>query len=175
MRISRIFPVIEGKLYQVEYEESGVRAFDELRYQWKDTEWLYKFFRQYKKDLDALTEPLKLAGAVKLAMKDANELFENLLDYGGTNLSELFRPLFGREGEIKDNQPQKTRVERPKTWLRIYAVHYDGKYIITGGAIKLTQTMNTRPHLKTELYKLELLRKKLESDISDDSLGYLEL
>jgi hypothetical protein len=175
MRISLIFPVIEGKLYQVVYEDPSAIALDVLQDQWTDVQWVRNFFKDNEKDLKALPESPKIRQAVKLVIADADELFETLLDYDGSNLKDLFRPLDNRETEVKDNQPQKGRLERPKTWLRVYAVHYAGKYIITGGAIKLTDTMNTRPHLKEELYKLELLRKTLESDISDDSLGYLEL
>jgi len=75
---------------------------------------------------------------------------------------------------VTDNQAQKGRIDRPYTWLRLYAVHYDGKYIVTGGAVKLTKDMK-RPHLKAELYKLELLRKKLKIDSDSNTLGYLEL
>ena len=50
---------------------------------------------------------------------------------------------------------EKARIkERPQhaSWLRIYAIKLEpGCYIITGGAIKLTRTMQEREHTLNEL------------------------
>ena len=108
-------------------------------------------------------------------MKDADKLFEMLLESNGDNLSQIFKPLHKKETSVEDNQAQKGRIPRPKTWLRLYAVHYDGKYILTGDTIKLTQNMNTRPHLQNELHKLNSLIDKLDIDSNSNSIGYLEI
>lgn len=45
------------------------------------------------------------------------------------------------------------------SWLRIYAIKLEsGIYIITGGAIKLTRTMQEREHTLKELGKMEKVR-----------------
>lgn len=58
---------------------------------------------------------------------------------------------------------------RHASWLRIYAIKLDpGIYIITGGAIKLTRTMQEREHTLVELARMENVRKYLlENDITD--------
>jgi len=57
----------------------------------------------------------------------------------------------------------------------IYAVKFRDWYIITGGAIKLTDQMDSRPHLKTELHKLTLVKKFLQENEDADSFVYLDI
>lgn len=54
--------------------------------------------------------------------------------------------------------------------MRIYAIKLAaGIYIITGGAIKLTATMQEREHTLLELQKMEKVRRfLLEENIVDD-------
>lgn len=61
------------------------------------------------------------------------------------------------------------RVHRHASWLRIYAIKLDpGIYVITGGAIKLTRTMQEREHTLVELARMEKVRNFLiEKNISD--------
>lgn len=174
MHVSRILPVIPEKLFRVGYDANDENILDTLQDQWTDTQWLRDFFKEFKKDLETVGEPFTITRAVKQTISDADDLFSTLLESNGDNLSDFFKPLDNRETEVTDNQAQKGRIERPRTWLRLYAVHYDGKYIITGGAVKLTDGMN-RPHLQEEIYKLELLMKKLKLDTNTGTLGYLDL
>lgn len=55
------------------------------------------------------------------------------------------------------------------SWLRIYAIKLEpGCYIITGGAIKLTRTMQERQHTLVELQKMEKVRNfLLNGDVID--------
>ena len=65
-------------------------------------------------------------------------------------------------------------MKRP-SWLRIYAIRIEvNLFVVCGGAIKLTPTMNTRDHLILELYKLECTRNYLQ-DEDDDNLEFFEL
>ena len=51
---------------------------------------------------------------------------------------------------------------RHASWLRIYAIKLNpGIYVITGGAIKLTRTMQEREHTLRELVKMEKVRSHL--------------
>lgn len=62
--------------------------------------------------------------------------------------------------------------------MRIYAIKLAaGIYIITGGAIKLTATMQEREHTLLELQKMEKVRRfLLEENIVDDEsfIEYLD-
>lgn len=71
--------------------------------------------------------------------------------------------LLGKEKARLRNRPCHA------SWLRIYAIRLDpGIYIITGGAIKLTRTMQEREHTLVELAKMERVRRyMLENNIVD--------
>ena len=75
-------------------------------------------------------------------------------------------------------QKEKARLKRKyghSSWLRLYAIKLiQGNYIITGGAIKLTATMQEREHTKQELVKIDKVRRYLlEEGIIDDE-GFIE-
>lgn len=59
--------------------------------------------------------------------------------------------------------------QRHASWLRIYAIKLDpGIYVITGGAIKLTRTMQEREHTLFELARMEKVRNfMIDNDICD--------
>ena len=88
------------------------------------------------------------------------------------DLDRIFRPLensrtsemlLGKEKARLRNTPQHA------SWLRIYAIKLEpGIYIITGGAIKLTRTMQEREHTLVELARMEKVRRfLLDNDIAD--------
>jgi len=69
-------------------------------------------------------------------------------------LQTLFRPLNDMDSGLHPLQRSKGRL-KGKSWLRIYAVRIDKNlYVVTGGAIKLTKTMEERDHTNEELNKL---------------------
>ena len=82
------------------------------------------------------------------------------------NLDELFRPLENtRLSEmLLGREKAKGRFHVHASWLRLYAIRLEsGRYIITGGAIKLTATMQEREHTLAELTKLNKVRDYLIS------------
>ena len=73
-------------------------------------------------------------------------------------------------------EKKKAYGKRNKTWLRIYALKAgEDMYIITGGAIKLTDNMGERPHTMRELKKLEICEQFLRSEGIVDEDGIIEL
>ena len=61
------------------------------------------------------------------------------------------------------------------SWLRIYAIKLEpGCYIITGGAIKLTRTMQERTHTLEELNKMEAVRNFLIEGRVIDADGFVD-
>lgn len=88
------------------------------------------------------------------------------------NLDEIFRPLENSRTSEMLLGKEKARLRntpRNASWLRIYAIRLDpGIYVITGGAIKLTRTMQEREHTLVELARMEKVRRFLiENEISD--------
>jgi hypothetical protein len=51
----------------------------------------------------------------------------------------------------------------------------ESTYIITGGAIKLTATMQEREHTLAELQKMEIVRNHLISEGVVDTEGFIDL
>ena len=80
--------------------------------------------------------------------------------------------LLGKEkARLKD-------VPKHASWLRIYAIKLEpGIYVITGGAIKLTRTMQEREHTLRELIRMEDVRSHMlannivDKDSFDDYLS----
>lgn len=73
---------------------------------------------------------------------------------------------------------EKARIkDRPRhvSWLRLYAIKLEpGCYIITGGAIKLTHTMQEREHTLAELVKMEQVRNYLIANKAIDTDGFVD-
>ena len=73
---------------------------------------------------------------------------------------------------------EKARLKRDfnhPSWLRIYALKLAcGVYIITGGAIKLTATMQERTHTLDELRKMEQVRNFLLSENIIDNESFID-
>jgi hypothetical protein len=113
---------------------------------------------------DDITEDGRL-WAVRYDGEDDNVLFK------------LFRPL--ENSRIADSLlgKEKARLKhvRRSSWLRIYAIKLSvGVYIVTGGAIKLTATMQEREHTLHELHKLEIVRRFLLEEGIVDNDGFIE-
>lgn len=84
----------------------------------------------------------------------------------------MFRPLENSRTQEMALGKEKARLHntpRHASWLRIYAIKLDpGIFIVTGGAIKLTATMQEREHTLQELLKMEKVRSYLlEQDVID--------
>ncbi len=74
------------------------------------------------------------------------------------DLDKIFRPLENSRTSEMLLGKEKARLRntpRHASWLRIYAIKLEpGIYIITGGAIKLTRTMQEREHTLVELARM---------------------
>ena len=171
--------IIEEKLWAVRYAESSDNELYRLLDEWGDVIMLEEFFNKYLNDLNYF-KVTSIDEAIRDTLDDRDELERVFLD-STVNLEELFKPLDNRVAVPRDMEEMKTRpsARRHPSWLRIYALRLsDGKYIITGGAIKLTKEMRDREHTREELVKIEKVRNFLkDNDIFDDDsfIEYLEL
>lgn len=95
------------------------------------------------------------------------------------DLDKLFRPLHNSRTHEMLLGLEKARLkDNPKhaSWLRIYAIKLEpGIYIVTGGTIKLTATMQEREHTIKELYRMEKVRQYLLSENVIDADGFHEM
>lgn len=173
MVIKHIFELLKGKLWAVQYDEEETHELNILQDQWTDVQWLLDFFDEHEEDLTSgFYEKYKVDDAIEITMDEAGELFNALEE--PENLDLLFKPLNDRDYRIKNFQKQKAKGSKRKTWLRIYAVRFNDGYVITGGAIKLTKTMQERTHTNNELKKLEIVRDALKLNKSEEKFIDLE-
>lgn len=155
-----IVPIFGTNLFAIKYSGETKDEFARLFELWQDPEYLEKFFESNKSDLendfwgsvsieDAIFNTFNYAQYFEhklLELSDANE--EDQL----TGLENIFVPLHDSQYQLYFLKKSKAK----KTWLRIYALRVENNiYIITGGAIKLTQTMQERKHTNVELRKIE--------------------
>ena len=74
---------------------------------------------------------------------------------------------------LSKEKAKGTRKTGHASWLRIYALKFEpDAYLITGGAIKLTHTMEEREHTRHELIRLEQVRNFLLEQGAVDLDGF---
>lgn len=167
MKVFRIFEIVNFSLYSIQFEGEELDEWRKLLRDWSDVEFLNNFFHENANDLTSGFYGLfDIKDAVLQTITDAKSL-ENLvlklakfgrLDTNNT-LQTLFKPLSNSNYKASDVRKEKAYGLSYKSWLRLYALRIDeNAYVITGGAIKLTETMNDREHLQKELLKLEIAR-----------------
>ena len=87
---------------------------------------------------------------------------------------------------VRDMNKPKNELAREKarnwnrtghaSWLRVYAIRLEKNvFVITGGAIKLTRTMQERSHTQAELDKLNQCRQYLASNGVFDSDSFISM
>lgn len=168
-----------GKLWAVRFDGETDNELSKVFAKWNDIDGLRIFFEENIADLSSYFKITDITQAVMDTIDDSQELECILLDLSpDADLSMLFRPLNNDEASDALLQKEKARLKRRlkhSSWLRLYAIKLiSGIYIITGGAIKLTATMQEREHTRIELVKLEKVRRYLlDANITDDE-GFVE-
>ncbi len=162
--------------YGTDQPDEFARLFD----QWQDPEYLYEFFTEHIEDLQSgFFGAVSLSTAISQTRDEAMRLERKLLQLASgkfDDLDSIFEPL--RLEEPVELARSKAKGEKPKSWLRIYAIKLEtNAYVVTGGAIKLTRSMQDRKHTVEELKKFERCKDFLrEQGISDiDGLSELIL
>lgn len=164
----------DGRLWAVKDEGESENALYSLFEQWSDIEFLRDFFKRNINDLVSYFKIADIHTAIFDTVEDNDKLQCLIMDISpDSDLDKIFRPLENyRTSDIvlgKEKAKLKRRESHP-SWLRIYAIKLTtGIYIVTGGAIKLTATMQEREHTLKELKKMEKVRRFLiEEHIIDD-------
>ena len=146
------------KLWSVRLDGEEDNEFLKLFYDWSDVMWLRSFFKENINDLSAYFKITDINQAIKDTIEDSKRLRCVIMDISPeADLSRLKRTI------------------GHSSWLRLYAIKLTPcVYIITGGAIKLTATMQEREHTRKELVKMDKVRRYLlEENIIDDD-GFID-
>lgn len=179
MRFERI---IEGKnhLWAVRDMKKPNNELAALFQKWNDAEYLWEFFMENLDDLQEYFHIERISEAVEDTIDDAEQLERLILEIPYTeNLDELFHPLGSTDMVIRELTREKARNwERTNhaSWLRVYAIRIEKNvFVITGGAIKLTHTMQDRAHTQEELSKLNQCRQYLLDNGVFDSDSFISM
>jgi hypothetical protein len=178
MKIKPIFASTNGDgLYAVHYDEFSSDEFSRLFEMWQDLPFLYEFFEKnqpyllnpYFRNTHSITNVADAADKTFEYARAFEAKLKSIEKSRNISLQTYFEPLSLTVKESKSPYKYKTK----ERWLRLYALHIDKNvYVITGGAIKLTDTMQAHPLTNEELHKLERCKQFLlnESVFDTDSL-----
>lgn len=131
-------------------------------------------------DLKSFFKIERIAQAVEDTLEDAEALEELVLEFPYTeHLDKLFKPLDITDTRITELTREKARNwdrDRHPSWLRIYAIRLEPNvYVVTGGAIKLSRTMQEWEHTAFELDKLNRCKAYLKASGVFDQDSFVEL
>jgi len=166
----------DGRLWAVRYDGEADNELYNVFDKWNDVLWLRNFFIVNKTDLWLNYNMSNINEAVMDTVEDSEVLEIALLDLSpSADLDTLFRPLsnYMRESYLEKEKAKISQRKKHASWLRIYAIKLsNGIFIITGGAIKLTATMQERAHTVIELMKIEQVRRFLIDNGIADETGF---
>lgn len=163
----------DERLWAVRYDGCADNVLDSVFDQWNDVAWLRTFFKRNIDDLASYFKITDVNQAIYDTIEDSDRLQCLIMDISpDANLDRIFRPLDNnRSSEVLLGKEKAKPRDTPRhaSWLRLYAIKLEqGIYIITGGAIKLTRTMQERGHTLRELAQMEKVRNfLLDNGIAD--------
>lgn len=161
------------KLWAVRYDDCLDNVLESIFGQWNDVVWLRNFFKANLEDLTSYFKITDVNQAIYDTIDDSERLQCLIMDISPeADLDKLFRPLDNSRTSEMILGKEKARLrdtQKHASWLRIYAIKLEpGIYVITGGAIKLTRTMQEREHTLVELARMEKVRRyMLDNNIID--------
>lgn len=153
-------------LFSFKYENEEKDEFFRHLDQWNDIIFLADFFEKNQNDLKYFN--LDISNSINKTIYENEELQDILINISDNRdffLDQFFENLHNEEYKTIVLSKQKAK----QYWLRLYALKIDTNiYVITGGAIKLTRSMQGRSHTERELQKLEECKQFLrKNDVFD--------
>jgi hypothetical protein len=167
-------------IYSIQYDDVEESEFERLFQQWNDMGYVMRFFDTYQEFLKSpiwqnISEPEDAARQVLQEAIDLEDLFDELYDNTVKGEAKDFDSHFHYlEGKYKyelERPPMKSYgTERPSL-LRIYAIKMGvNTYLITGGGIKLADSIQNSPELKDHVLKnIDRVREFLKANGIIDS------
>lgn len=168
----KIVPIFAKKLFSFHYEGEQLDEYGRLLDIWNDTEYLFEFAEKNKQYIQQLG--YTIGEFVEFVLEDAEVLEEILLNYkdNESNIDACFQPLHNQEYQCKILSLQKKKCK----FLRLYAIRIESNcYVVTGGSIKVTRTMQEHIETGKELQKLERCKNYLQSQGVFDNDSFFEI
>lgn len=164
MKITRIF---ENQLYSFHYNEHDENEYDRNLNQWNNTEFLYQFAKE-----NSIEDIIAFVEEITDNLEEMEDLINNIAESDG-QFQRLFIPLKYSETN-KTISLRKGKINHNR--LRLYAIKLiDELFIITGGAIKISQRMQDHPSTAQELSKLSEARIYLDINDTHNKDAFFEL
>ncbi len=162
----------KGNLYAVQYDNDELNCFDQCFENWNNSTYLEEFFENNGADLKINVEE-----AIEQAQDEADGFEADILAYAGGEIpgenldGYIFVPLHESDNyDVPLQQSKAYGTGRGKCLLRLYAIRLEPDcYLVTGGTIKLTRTMQERPHTNEELERLKSVARFLRDHNMYDS------
>jgi len=163
----KIVSIFADQLFSFRYPGEADNEYDRLMELWTDISYLKDFAQKNNiADVEAFAKEI-LHGAEQIQdfLENINQNQERYDFYfESLQLSEDNKPLAFQKGKIKWNK------------LRYYAIKLDANcFVITGGAIKMSQTMQEHPATNYELAKLKAAKAFLNENGVIDEDSFYEL
>lgn len=177
----KLIPIFVNKqtaegLYAIQYKGQQFNEFERLFYLWIDRHYLLGYLKANLKYFNTkYFEGITIHQAINKIQDEASALAHLLDTYcetgfskSGKNLQMLFSPLHDKVYRLLTKQESKAKLkgaEFRKPLLRIYAIRISANtFIITGGAIKLSKTMEDHEDTRAELQKLRRVKNFLDAN-----------
>ncbi|RPH32685.1 MAG: hypothetical protein EHM93_08170 [Bacteroidales bacterium] len=165
MKIDCIFA---ENLFTFHYAKEKNNEYERLMDIWTDVSYLHAYAKRNKVK--------NIYGFIDDILKCAEKI-QDFLDNISQNkepFGSYFEPLQQSENDNKVLALQKGKIR--KNQLRLYAVKIDANcFVITGGAIKMSQKMEDHPDTANELEKLKKARIYLNQNGVFDEDSFFEL
>lgn len=168
----KIVCIFAEKLFAFHYQNERLDEYGRLLGLWNDPEYILDFAEKNEQYLNK--RGLSIDNFIEQILTDVEILEENLLYYKNERckIDTCFQPLYDQEYRPKILSFQKKKCK----YLRLYAIRIDENcFVITGGAIKLTQTMQEHPDTTNELEKLNQCKNYLLSENVFDEDSFFEI
>lgn len=164
MRIVRIFA---DQLFACQYEGEEDNEYDRLMELWTNVE----FLTHYAKE-NNIPDVRKFVVNILQSAEQIQDFLENI-NQNKEPFTAYFEPLqYSEINKVLSLQKGKIR----KNILRLYAIKLDDTcFLLTGGAIKMSQTMQGHPDTNREIEKLKQVRAYLKENGVFDEGSFFEL
>lgn len=163
----KIICIFADQLFAFHYDNNEDNEYDRLMELWTDV----GFLNEYAK-INNIEDVNEFIIEILHDAEQIQDFLENL-NQNNQSYGIYFEPL--QESERKKQLPfQKGKIKWNR--LRLYAIKLEENfYVITGGAIKMSQTMQEHPDTQHELTKLNAARAYFERNWVFDADSFYEL
>ena len=164
----KIVSIFADQLFAFHYDNEADNEFDRLMDLWTDVAYLHSYAKR--------NNVADVKGFITDILQSAEQIQDFLNTIYRTNLlyGVYFEPLQESEKKKIILPFQKGKIRRNQ--LRLYAIKLeDNCFIITGGAIKMSQKMSEHPDTANELVKLTVARNYLNKNGVFDEDSFFEL